>query len=505
MDLPVTGVVGVLGGSAAAVGAVLDSLPSRPPAERPDAIEVRADLLESPEAGIRALARLPRGLPAIFTVRLPSHGGKFTGDEALRVRLYREAVERGAALVDAEGESEAARVLARERAPLIASHHDFGGMPEPAKIERLARALSALAPRAIKLVPTAISLADAVRMLDWVAAARPGEPARIGFAMGEAGLASRVLSLSRGAPFTYGSLGGPVAPGQPSAADLKTLYGAARLGRSTRVLGVAGNPVAHSLSPHIHNPALAARGIDAVYLPFRLGSLAEALPALDPLRIDGLSVTIPFKEEALAIADEADARSRAAGAANTLVVRRPEGSRTLHAYNTDFDGVLGPLRRHGIQPAGLQAAIIGNGGAARGAARALVDAGARVTLYFRNPARGGPVAAALGVEGLPLDRLRPGRHGLIINATPLGLRAGDPSPAPAAVFDEETAAFEMVYGPPETAFLAAARAAGARTAIRGGEMLVAQAIEQFRLFTGQEAAWEELETYFLEAQGRRAV
>jgi 3-dehydroquinate dehydratase/shikimate dehydrogenase len=502
MDLPVKGVVGVLGGDAAAVAAVLDSL-SRPSAASPDAVEVRGDLFESPRAALDALHALPRGLPAIFTVRLPSHGGKFAGDEEVRLGLYREALARGAALVDAEGESDAARALAREGAPLIASHHDLGGMPAPAEIARLTRAILDLGPRAIKLVPTAGALADALAMLDWVAAARPGEPPRIGFAMGEAGLPGRVLSLSRGAPFTYASFGGPVAPGQPSVADLKTLYRAARIGRATRVLGVAGNPVAHSLSPHIHNPALAARGIDAVYLPFRLGSLSEAVPALDPLRIDGLSVTVPFKEEALRLADEADGRARSAGAANTLVVRREGGSRTLHAYNTDFEGVLGPLRRRGIDPAGLPAAIIGNGGAARGAARALIDAGATVTIYFRDPSRGGPVAAALGAAGLPLERLERGRQRLIVNATPLGLHENDPSPVPAGVFDGRTVAFDMVYGPPGTPFLEAARAGGAGATIGGAEMLVAQAIEQFRLFTGRDVTLEELEGHLREAERRR--
>jgi 3-dehydroquinate dehydratase/shikimate dehydrogenase len=503
MEMPITGVVGVLGGGATAVHAVLDSL-ARPSEERPDAIEVRADLFDTPEAALHALQQLPTDLAAIFTVRLPAQGGKFSGDESLRIRLYREAIERGASLVDAEGGSDAARALARDRVPLIASHHDFGGMPGPAEIDRITRALSDLRPRAVKLVPTAGALADGVRMLDWVAAARPGDPARIGFAMGEMGLPGRVLSLAWGSPFTYAALSGAIAPGQPSVADMKTLYRAGRLGAATRILGVAGNPIAHSLSPNIHNPALAARAIDAVYLPFRLERLADVLPALDPLRIDGLSVTIPFKEEALGLADDPDTRARAAGAANTLVVRRHAGARTIHAHNTDFDGVLGPLRRRGIDSAGLAVAIIGNGGAARGAARALIDAGAAVTLFFRNPARGDPVAASLGAAGLPIDRLERGRHRLIVNATPLGLHAGDPSPVPESAFDGRTIAFDMIYDPPDTPFIQAARAAGAAV-IAGGEMLVAQAIEQFRLFTGQSVAWEELERYFLEGQRRRAT
>jgi shikimate 5-dehydrogenase len=150
----------------------------------------------------------------------------------------------------------------------------------------------------------------------------------------------------------------------------------------------------------------------------------------------------------------------------------------------------------------LSVGVIGNGGAARGAARALLDAGSRVTIYYRNVAKGPPVAAALGAESLPLGELARGRHGLLVNATPLGLHTGDPSPVPASVFEAAGVAFDMVYDPPETAFLAAARAAGAAT-IPGREMLIAQAVVQFRLFTGAEASHEEFAGNFSEAIRRR--
>jgi 3-dehydroquinate dehydratase/shikimate dehydrogenase len=484
--------VGVIGGNEQDVRKALRSLEA-PSCPAPDAIELRADLFEKPQAALDTLDTVPRGLPVIFTIRLPAHGGKYEGDEPSRIRLYREAISRGAALVDTEWESPAASALAQEKAPLLVSHHDFQGMPDSRMLQRLTREMSALSPRALKLVPTAKSPADGLRMLEWVHSREAGSPHRIGFAMGETGLLSRVLSTAWGAPFTYAAMGARVAPGQTSVTELKELYRTARLDRSTRVLGVIGNPVAHSRSPQMHNHALQAHGINAVYLPIRLGEFTELEPIVDPLGLHGLSVTLPFKEDAFSFADQPDSQARSSGAANTLVIQREsDGRRTVLGYNTDFQGVLGPLRRRGIDPRGLSAGILGNGGAARGAARALKDSGAEVTIYYRNPERGRPVATALGADSAPLGDLRAGRHQLIINATPLGLKPEDPSPVPPEVFDAQTTAFDMVYDPPETPFLLAARESKSGT-IPGQEMLICQGQVQFQLFTGEEATYEELE------------
>ena len=502
LELPIKGIVGVIGGSEQDVTKALRSLDT-PSSAVPDAVELRADLFDNPRAALDILETVPRSLSVIFTVRLPDHGGKYEGDEPARIRLYRDAISRGASLVDAEWESPAASALAREKAPLLVSHHDFHAMPDAVTLERLTREMSSLSPRAMKLVPTAECPGDGLRMLEWVRSREAGSPHRIGFAMGETGLLSRVLSTAWGAPFTYAALGAQVAPGQTSVSDLRDLYRSAELDRDTRVLGVIGNPVVHSLSPHMHNPALQAHGIRAVYLPIRLGDFTELEPIVDPLGIDGLSVTIPFKAEALRFANQPDSQARSSGAANTLVVRRGSGGeRTVLAYNTDFDGVLGPLRRRSLDPRGLSTGILGNGGAARGAAVALHGAGARVTIYYRNRERGRPVAEALGVDSAPLPDLTAGRHQLIINATPLGMKAGDPSPAPPTVFDAHTTAFDMVYDPPETPFLEAARESGSGT-IPGREMLICQGLVQFKLFTGEEATYEELEAGFLNGQAAR--
>ncbi|MCZ6795670.1 MAG: type I 3-dehydroquinate dehydratase [Planctomycetota bacterium] len=477
-DFPLRGVVGVLDGAAAD-----DVLAGRPLPDGLGGVELRADLAPSAEAALDVLSRLATRLPVLFTVRLATQGGAYRGSEAKRLGLYRRALERGAALVDAEWGSEAARALAMDSAPLVLSYHDFDGMPAPADLSCLTAEMESLEPRALKVVPTAKVLHDSARMLEWLGQRGAAAPIRIGFAMGEKGIPSRVLSIARGAPCTYGAVRGAVAPGQLSVEDLTGLYRVGSLGPSTVLLGIVGNPVAHSLSPHLHNPALRAAGVDAVYVPLRLDRIDELEPCWEPLGLRGVSVTIPFKEEAFRRADQLDERSRAARAANTLV--RDERGR-LSGHNTDFDGVLEPLRERLETLQGVSAAVIGNGGAARGAVEALKQAGAAPTLYFRNAGRGTPVAEELQVPGQLLEDFVPEIHRIIINATALGMQPGDPSPLGDNAFATGTVAFDMVYDPPETAFLLAARRSGAET-IGGGEMLVAQGLVQFRLFTGRDA------------------
>ena len=494
-SFPLGTVVGVLAGKAEEVTIALERLEQLAKNAAPGTlgVEIRADLLDSPEAALELLARLPGGVGALFTIRLEQEGGAFRGRDEGRVALFRAALAHGAVLVDAEWGSEAARALSEENAPLVLSHHDFDGMFNDAQLEDLTRDAAALSPRAIKLVPTARSPRDGLRMLEWVASATADGPHRIGFAMGEKAFFSRVLTPAWGSPITYGALGNAVAPGQASAADLLALYHVPQLSRETRTLGVIGNPISHSLSPHMHNAGLLERGIDAVYLPFLLASFEDLKPLIGPLQIDGLSVTIPFKEDAFRYAAEnAEERARRAGAANTLVFR-PDGLGTpsVGGYNTDFDGVLGPLTRRGISPGGLTTAIIGNGGASRGAAAALCDAGAKVTLYYRNPDRGAPVARDLGVAGKRLSQLV-GNERLIVNATSLGLKSDDASPVPQSVFKADTIAFDMVYGSAVTSFVQAAQRAGA-TCITGKEMLVEQGLVQFELFTGKRSSYETFE------------
>ena len=491
-----SGIVGVVTGRTD-----LEALP-----DRLDGVELRADLFDELEDALRALRTLAARFPVLFTLRLASQGGGHDGDDRARVGAFLTALQEGATLVDAEEGSAAAAQLADGGAPLVVSWHDFEGMPDSRQLASLTTRMEATGARAIKVVPTATCLHDAARMLEWVGERRPGAPARVGFAMGEKGLASRVLSIPHGAPWTYASIETGVAPGQASVTELAELYRVRELGPRPSVFGVIGNPVGHSLSPHMHNAALAKAGVDAVYLPLLLDSIDELEPCWRPLRIAGLSVTIPFKEVAFHRADASDDRSERCGASNTLVVEDSDddarGTPRVRGHNTDFDGVLGPIRNRVGDLRDAPIAVLGNGGAARGAIQALLEAGARPTLHYRNPDRGRPVAEELGVPSAHLRELPASRFRVIINATSLGLDSDDPSPVAADVFDAGTIAFDMVYEPPETRFVRDAREHGANV-ILGREMLVAQGVVQFELFTGRKAESEDFDAAFLAGQRRR--
>lgn len=191
-------------------------------------VEVRGDLLLDGGLSLDDVMQVieqahERDLSCLFTLRHPGHGGTFDGTEQQRVQINRRALAAGADMVDLEWGTEAAEQLLSEDTPMVLSHHDFEGMPNGHELTALTESMSAAKPRAIKIVPTAATPADAARILRWVAAA-DGDILRIGFAMGAAGSCSRVLSIAFGAPIAYASFGRPVAPGQVPIDDLLELY-----------------------------------------------------------------------------------------------------------------------------------------------------------------------------------------------------------------------------------------------------------------------------------------
>lgn len=258
----------------------------------------------------------------------------------------------------------------------------------------------------------------------------------------------------------------------------------------TVVAGVVGRPIAHSLSPILHNAWLAAAGIDGVYVPFAPDAfgLERLANGLRGGAIRGLNVTLPFKEAALAVADEASALARRAAAANLLIFDR--NGRIL-ADNTDGAGLLGAFAvqapywdvRNG------PVTVLGAGGAARGAIAALLDAGApKVWVLNRTLDRATALAEALGDKVFPL----PFGHAVsaleqctaVINATSAGLSGEGALNLPLERTHASTVVMDMVYKPLETPFLAQARALG-RTTVDGLEMLIQQAIPSFEAFFGQ--------------------
>lgn len=257
---------------------------------------------------------------------------------------------------------------------------------------------------------------------------------------------------------------------------------------ATRVAGVVGRPIVHSMSPILHNAWLAAAGIDGVYVPFstepdRFAAFAQSLRGGT---VAGLNVTLPFKGEALALADEASFRARSAEAANVLVFR-DDG--TIFADNTDGLGMLGAFAEQapGFDPRAGPVTILGAGGAARGAAAAFVEAGCpEVRIVNRTLGKALEIAEVLGMSAYPLSEAAASFDGAIavVNATSAGLSGGAALELPLEATPAGAVIMDMVYKPLLTPFLTQAQALERRT-VDGLAMLIGQAVPSFEYFYGQ--------------------
>ncbi|RZJ05639.1 MAG: shikimate dehydrogenase [Brevundimonas sp.] len=264
----------------------------------------------------------------------------------------------------------------------------------------------------------------------------------------------------------------------------------------TTVAGVAGQPIAHSLSPVIHGAWIAAAGLDAVYERFGPADAAGFAELVDQGRagaLRGLNVTSPFKEQALALADEASATARACGAANLLVF---ENGR-VRADSTDGRGLMAALAEQapGLDVSGRPVVVLGAGGAARAAAAALKAAGAKVGVLNRTAGRAQALADDLGVTVVDADAL--GQAALVVNALSV------PPVIDLAELRADTVLMDMTYKPLVTPFLAEGRARGLTT-VDGLAMLIGQAGPSFRALFGVEPPVVDVRAAALAALGETA-
>ena len=433
-----------------------------------DMVELRLDGVA--DVNVRA-AVAGRSLPVIATCRPTWEGGRFDAGEDLRRTLLIEALEAGAEYVDVEWRAGFADVIARDPSRIVLSSHDFQGVPPDlaARATQMRQAGAAT----IKIAITARRLSEVLTLLPIAA-----EGNAVVIAMGDAGVPSRLLASRFGSPWTYA--GSAVAPGQIPASRMLDEFRFRTIGAGTAIYGVVGNNVLHSLSPVMHNAAFEAAGLDAVYVPLRAADFEDFLAFADAMTVEGASVTIPFKLDALRAASFADALTRAVGAANTL--RRTDAG--WDAANTDVQGFLDPLEA--VYPGslkGARAAVLGAGGAARAVTVALASRGARVTVHARRREQGDDVAMGCGAEpgAWPPP---PGSWDLLVNCTPLGgPSARDETPLPAGPFGGRLV-YDLTYGDGLTPLLRDARNAGCLT-LDGLPMLVAQAERQFEWWTGK--------------------
>ncbi len=449
-----------------------------------DVLEVRADLTGDldPE-WLRSL--FPGQL--LYTLRSRTEGGTSDASD-LRRRERLETAAKHFDLVDLEGHRDlhprlleaippAQRLISWHGPP--SSYSDLTSVfDQRATAEaRYYKVVSAAEEPGQELGP--LALANSLQRDDLIA-----------FASGPVGAWTRTIAPRLGAPVVYGAVGEePAAPGQPSLAKLQRDFCLPELPEVTRLFGLVGSPVAHSLSPALHNTGYRRLGIPALYLAFHVEAFGDfwleivESGSLEVLGFDlrGLSVTSPHKSAALAVAGAASPLADTVGSANTLIAR----SGVWEAESTDPDGVLGPLRSRAITIEGQAVAVVGAGGAGRAAAFALAHSGARVVIVNRGEARGRRVAAEIRVPFRPLEEFEPSRFDIVIHATPLGRQAEDEMPIDPAELGPETVVVDLVYRDSEPTRLVSETRASGRTAIDGREVLLYQALSQFRLMTGQ--------------------
>jgi shikimate dehydrogenase len=262
---------------------------------------------------------------------------------------------------------------------------------------------------------------------------------------------------------------------------------------STRVVGIIGDPVAHTRSPAIHNAAFAALELDYAFVafPVRAGAGYDAVRAARTLGLAGLNVTMPHKDDAARACDELTPAAAALGAVNTVVLRS-DGS--LLGASTDGEGLVRALADDDVAPAGRRVLVLGAGGAARAIVQALGAHGASVAVAARRlPAATAAAALAPDAHAVALadvDAWVPDAD-VVVNATPLGMK-GEPAPFTTDALHPGQLVVDTVYHPPETPLVGAARARGAR-ATNGLGMLVHQAALAFELWTGRAAPLEVMQ------------
>ncbi len=471
-------------------------------------IEFRLDYLKQPLAALPKIHRFletHQYITAIGTCRRADNGGKFKGTLAAQLEVLSKAQAAGCPIVDLELQSalkakpEAIARL-RSRVGIILSFHDFRATRN---LDETLEKMLKIPADFYKVVTTATTLSDNVAMMKFLQT-HGDKHALIGLCMGEQGIISRVLSVRAGSVFTFGAVdanaGLKTAPGQISARDLRSIYRIEQVDAATRVYGVAGDPVGHSLSPIIMNTALRRENVNAVCLPLHARTLKDLLHCVRGIPLHGLSITMPYKQAIVPHLDNTDAHTAKIGACNT-VVRGQEGR--LYGFNTDIAGVLRPLEQR-ISIENAKVLVLGAGGAARAAVFGLKERGAGVWILNRTSAKAQKLARQAKARTIKRADLRRTAFDVIINATPVGM--GNMRECP--LKDQEIQArvvFDMVYDPVETHLLQVARAKGIAV-IPGIEMFVQQAARQFEIWTGKPApAGDMLRAVTVALQERAAV
>lgn len=457
-------------------------------------VELRLDYLRKTPELHRLLPNRPSAVLA--TVRRKSDGGSWKGSEDERLKLLRTLIAEGVEYIDLESDV-APKIPRYGKTKRVVSYHNMEETPEDLDAIRndiLAHGDADV----IKIATTPKSLEDVYRLIAFMKKSNreKGKPRTLAIAMTELGFLTRVLGRKWGAPYTYASFSDRrlIAPGLPFYKTLRDVYRYDEIDSDTEVFGVIADPVAHSLSPLVHNSAFAAQEMNRVYLPFRVpASELDSFfnNATEVFNLKGLSVTIPHKTAVINKLTQLDPAVEMINACNTVVF----DGMNRYGYNTDYiaaalcieTAIAGrPVPMSEKSPLnGMGAMVLGAGGAGKALAYGLSERGARVIIADRDVDKGEQVAKSLGCEFCPWEE----RGGYVVeilaNCTPIGMFPNvDESPMELKSLRGGMTVFDAVYNPETTYLLRMAREKGCKI-VSGVEMFVGQACLQFKLFTGK--------------------
>src|SRR5271156_1201807 len=371
-------------------------------------LEFRLDYLEKPLLALPKLKHFFQDNTAatgIATCRRAVNGGKFSGNVAAEIEVLSKAAAAGFHIVDVELESVEAmkkgelQKLRETGVALIISHHDFNATKD---LEGIYKRIIPFHPDFIKIVPTAKTLSDNVTLMRFIERMEDHSNI-IGICMGDAGIISRVLGVRAGSAFTFAaaSIGEETGPGQIAARTLIETYRIDQVDAATKVYGVAGNPLSSSLSPIMMNTAFRRETVNAVYLALQTSKVDDLFKLAREIPIQGLSVTMPLKQDVMPHLERTDPLSAKIGAVNTIT-RLPDGK--FYGFNTDVAGIVGPLERR-LSLRNAKILVLGAGGAARAAVFGCRDKGAEVWVLNRTAESAQKLAKQSGSKTIKREAL----------------------------------------------------------------------------------------------------
>jgi 3-dehydroquinate dehydratase/shikimate dehydrogenase len=439
-------------------------------------VEIRADHLEVGD--VEGLVRRA-GRPVIVTIRPGNDVGRTDRPDADRLAILQAALAGGARFIDVEWGSALAGLADGEHAGrVILSHH--GAHCDLSELLQIYQRMATTAAGKLKLVPRAESVEEASAVFDVLR--QVGRPDRrlACFALGRPGAITRLLSISWGSWATYGSpaTGLETAAGQFTARDMLETYDVLQIRETTRKFGLIGRAVFGSPSPAMHRTGYQQAGIDARYLPIELDDLDGLFGLLTRaggVGLEGLAVTMPFKEPMAGRCELHDEVARLSGAVNTVIVDPAAWA----GYNTDGPAAVAASRLH-VDPSGARVAILGAGGTGRALAVAFASAGSRVTLFNRTEARAEKFASQVGISSAGADRFPEAEWDILINATPLG-REGETVVSRRSL--NGRLVIDACYAPEITPLVRDAAQSGLGV-VDGLALLAGQAVLQFERMTG---------------------